>query len=79
MVTSQVNGDFECKGEQMKRYLEQVRKWVGKLQAKFFQVPKEENKKANCLAKVASAEHMLIASKVLSFVQLSALIDDVGV
>ena len=49
------------------------------MQAKFFQVPKEENKKANRLAKVASAEHMLIASKVLSFVQLSALIDDVGV
>ena len=79
MVTSQVNGDFECKGEQMKRYLEQVRKWVGKLQAKFVQVPKEENKKADRLAKVTSAEHMLIASKVLSFVQLSALIDDVGV
>jgi len=26
VVTSQVNSDFECKGEKMKRYLEQVRK-----------------------------------------------------
>ena len=25
VVTSQVNGDFECKGEKMKKYLEQVR------------------------------------------------------
>ena len=26
VVTSQVNGDYECKGEWMKKYLEQVRK-----------------------------------------------------
>ena len=26
VVTSQVNCDFECKGEKMKKYLEQVRK-----------------------------------------------------
>ena len=26
VVTSQVNGDYECKGEQMKKYLEQVKK-----------------------------------------------------
>ena len=43
----------------MKKYLEQVRRRVGKLQAKFVQVPKEENKKADRLAKTASAEHML--------------------
>ena len=35
VVTSQVNGDYECKGERIKEYLEQVRKWVGDLQAKF--------------------------------------------
>ena len=28
VVTSQVNGDYECKGERMKKYLEQVRKRV---------------------------------------------------
>ena len=51
------------------------------MKAKFVQIPKEENEKANCLAKAASAEHMLIPilSKVLSFVQLSPLIDDVDV
>ena len=26
VVTSQVNGDYECKGERMKKYLEQIRK-----------------------------------------------------
>ena len=66
---SQVNGDYECKGERMKMYLEKVRKWVGDdLQAKFIQIPMEENEQADCLAKVALAEHMLISSKVLSFV-----------
>jgi len=52
----------------MKKYLEQVRRWVGELQAKFVQVLGEENEKADRLAKAASAEHMLIPSKVLSFV-----------
>ena len=36
VITSQVNGDYECRGEQMKKYLERVRKWVeNDLQAKF--------------------------------------------
>ena len=35
VVTSQVNGDYKCKGEWIKKYLEQVRKWVGDLQGKF--------------------------------------------
>ena len=43
VVTSQVNGDYKCKGERMKKYLDQVRKRVNKRQAKFFQIPREEN------------------------------------
>ena len=31
VVTSQVNYDFKCKGEKLKKYLEQVRRRVGKL------------------------------------------------
>ena len=35
VIMSQVNGDYKCKGERMKKYLKQVRKWVGdNLQAK---------------------------------------------
>ena len=79
VVTSQVNGDYECKGERMKKYLEQVRKWVGDLQAKFVQIPREENEQVDCLAKAVSAEHMRIPNKVLSFVQFSPLIDGIGV
>ena len=79
VVTSQVKGDYECKGERMKKYLEQIRKRMGDLQAKFIQIPREENEQADCLAKVASAEHMLILDKVLSFVHLSPLINDIGV
>ena len=79
VITSQVNSNSECKGEQMKKYLEQVRKQVGNLQAKVFQIPWEDNEQADRLAKVASIEHMFISSKVLSFVELSPLIDGVGV
>ena len=60
----------------MKKYLEQVRKRVkNDLQAKFVQIPKEKNEKADHLAKASSLEHILISSKVLSFVQLSPVID----
>ena len=34
VVTNQVNGDYECKGERMKRYLDQVRRKVDELKAK---------------------------------------------
>ena len=56
-----------------------ARKRVDDLQAKFVQVPRGENEQANRLAKAASAKHMFIFSKVLSFVQLSPLIDGDGV
>ena len=57
---SQVNGDYECKGERMKKYLEQVKKWMNDLQEKFVQIPKEENEQADRFAKIASVEHMLV-------------------
>ena len=37
VVTSQVNGDYECKNERMKKYLEQVKDRVNDLQVKFVQ------------------------------------------
>ena len=40
VVTNQVNGDYECKGERMKKYLEQVKKRVDDLQAKIVQIPR---------------------------------------
>ena len=75
VVANQVNGDYECKGERMKRYLDQVRKMVDDLEAKIIQIPRGENEQADCLAKAASAEHMITLGNVLSFVQLSPLID----
>ena len=44
VVTSQVNGDYKCKGERMKKYPEQVRKRMGEFQTKFVQILREENK-----------------------------------
>ena len=49
---------------------------IGSLQVKFVQIPREENECADRLAKAASAEHMLVPNLVLSFVQVSSLIDD---
>ena len=43
VVTSQVNSDYEWKRERMKKHLKQVRKQVGEFQAKFVQIPREEN------------------------------------
>ena len=68
VVANQVNGDYECKGERMKRYLDQVRKKVDDLEAKIIQIPRGENEQVDRLAKAALAEHMIIPGNVLSFV-----------
>ena len=75
VITNQVNGDYEYKGERMKRYLDQVKRRVDDLQAKIVQIPRGENEQADRLAKATSAEHMITHCNVLSFVQLSPLID----
>ena len=49
---------------------------VRSLRVKFVQILREENEHADQLAKAASAKHMLIPNQVLSFVQISSLIDD---
>ena len=53
----QVNGTCETKEERMKKYLNKVKQLVKKFkEASFLQVSKEENMKANALAKVASTD-----------------------
>ena len=76
VVTNQVNGDYECKNERMKRYLEEVKNRISSIEVKFVQIPREENECADRLAKAASVEFMLVPKQVLSFVQASPLIDD---
>ena len=34
VITNQINGDYECRGERMKLYLDQVKRRVDDLQAK---------------------------------------------
>ena len=43
VVINQVNSDYECKGERMKKYLKQVKKMVDDLQAKIVQISKGKN------------------------------------
>ena len=59
----------------MKLYLDQVKRRVDDLYAKIIQLPRGENEQADRLAKVASAEHVITHGNILSFVQLSPLID----
>ena len=59
----------------MKKYLDEVRARVDDLEAKVVQIPRGENERADRLAKATSAEQMIILGNVLSFVQLSPLID----
>ena len=75
VITNQINGDYECKGARMKLYLDQVKRRVDDLRAKIIQIPRGENEQADRLAKAALAEHMITHGNVLSFVQLSPLID----
>ena len=63
----------------MKTYLDQVRRRVDELKAKIVQIPKGENEQADRLAKAASVEHITTLHNVLSFVQLSPLIDTINV
>ena len=76
VITSQINGDYECRNERMKKYLEEVKNRIGSLEVKFVQIPREENECADRLAKAASVEFMIVSEQVLSFVQVSLLIDD---
>ena len=76
VITSQINGDFECRNERMKKYLEEVKNRIGSLEVRFVQIPREENECADRLAKAASAEFMIAPKQVLSFIQISSLIDD---
>ena len=53
VVSSQVQRDYECKNEWMKKYLEQVKDRVNNLKVKFVQIPKEEKERTDQLAKAA--------------------------
>ena len=59
-LTSQVNGDYECKNGWMKNYLEQVKDRVSSLRVKFVQIPRKENEHTDLLAKATLVEHMVI-------------------
>ena len=58
VITSQINGNYECRNERMKKYLEEVKNRISSLEVKFIQIPREENECADHLAKAASAEFM---------------------
>ena len=55
-----MNGTYEAKEEQMKKYLNKVRCLIKKFnEAHFIQVPREENMEADTLAKEASVSELM--------------------
>ena len=52
---------------------------MDELKAKIIQIPRTENEQADHLAKTTSVEHITTLDNVLSFVQLSPLIDSIDV
>ena len=76
VITSQINSDYQCRNERMKKYLEELKNRIGSLEVRFIQIPREGNECADRLAKAASTEFMIAPKQVLSFVQISSLIDD---
>ena len=47
VVTSQINGNYECKNERIKRYLEEVKNRISSLEVRFVQILRGENECAN--------------------------------
>ena len=76
VITSQIKGEYKCRSERMKKYLEEVKNRIDSLEVKFVQIPRTENECADRLARAASAEFMIPSEQVLSFVQISSLIND---
>ena len=76
VITSQINGEYKCRSERMKKYLEEVKNRISSLKVKFVQIPREENECVDRLSKAASVEFMIASEQVLSFIQTSSLIDD---
>ena len=51
VITSQINGDYECRNERMKKYLEEVKSRISSLEVKFVQIPREETNASTVLQK----------------------------
>lgn len=63
VIVEHVNRDYEVQKEQMKKYLSMVKERVSQnFVVKFVQIPREENKQVDRLAKAMSAKHMTINS-----------------
>ena len=76
VITSQIKGDYEFRNERMKKYLEEVKYRINGFEVRIIQIPMEENECVDHLAKATFAEFMIASKQVLSFVQITLLIDN---
>ena len=61
VITSQINGDYECRNERMKKYLEEVKGQTSGLEVKFIQIPREENECADQIGRASCRERVCLA------------------
>lgn len=55
-MINQLNGDYEAKGEYMRRYLERAKEIAGKFDTvELTQIPREDNHLANLLSRRAAS------------------------
>ena len=60
MIIGQVNGTYEAKEEQIRKYLNKVMRLMTRFQAAdFIQIPREKNMEADTLAKEASVNEAM--------------------
>ena len=41
VTTSQINGEYECRNERMKKYLEEMKNRIDSLEVRFIQIPRK--------------------------------------
>ena len=80
VVVGHINGDYEAKREQMKKYLNLAKRQMSQAFAiEFIQVPRVENDHVDQLAKATFAEHIMVSRQVLSFTQHSPAIKELEI
>ena len=75
----QVNRMCEAREKQMKRYLEKVKQCIkGFTTAQFQQVPREENIKADVLAKTTSSDETIDEQVKVQYVPSIDIMEEIG-
>ena len=77
VVVRHMKGEYEARGEKMKKYLEKVKELIGSFnKISFTKIPREENSTANALAciSLAAEEGMATSNRPVQELAISSII-----